>query len=366
MKSLLKLGFFLGCILALGVALIRFWGAYSTGTGSDPRKAVLYEVKRTSKPSQIAHDLEAQGMISSAWAFHWYGRFTHQNGKIKAGDYRFTAAMSPRDIFKILCSGISYGIPLVVPEGDTVKQIAATFEAIRPGAGREVMALAFNKKFIASIWPQIWKLDVVGNPPPVPSSLEGYLFPETYAVTRQETVPQILAIMAEKSAHLWTPQWVARARELKMSIHEVVTLASIVEKETGADFERPLVSSVFHNRLRKHMRLQTDPTVIYGIKNYNGNITRRDLERPTPYNTYVIPGLPPGPISNPGRAAVEAALYPKESTYLFFASHNDGTHEFTSTYEDHQKAVAKFQLDPKAREGKSWRDLKKNQAAHQK
>ena len=145
-----------------------------------------------------------------------------------------------------------------------------------------------------------------------------------------------------------------------MSRHQVVTLASIVEKETGATSERPLISSIFHNRLRKHMRLQSDPTTIYGMwDRYAGKIHKSDLSTFSVYNTYTIPALPVGPIANPGKEAIHAALYPAQSDYLFFVSHNDGTHEFTRSYGEHTRAVGKFQLDPKAREGKSWRDLKK-------
>src|SRR6185312_975952 len=141
----------------------------------------------------------------------------------------------------------------------------------------------------------------------------------------------------------------------------------IIEKETGAPQERPMISSVFHNRLRKRMKLQSDPTTIYGIwKRYDGNIHKSDLSTQNPYNTYFVPALPVGPISNPGREAIRAALNPATSDYLYFVSHNDGTHEFSTTYENHTKAVKKFQLDAKARAGKSWRDLyKKNQALSQ-
>ena len=145
--------------------------------------------------------------------------------------------------------------------------------------------------------------------------------------------------------------------------HQIVTLASIIEKETGAPEERPLISSVFHNRLKKGMRLQTDPTVLYGkaerVGSFAINITTEDLRTPNRYNTYTIYGLPPGPIANPGREALSAVLAPAESTYLYFVSQNNGTHIFSSDYEAHNKAVKHFQLDPKAREGKSWRDLSK-------
>jgi UPF0755 protein len=142
--------------------------------------------------------------------------------------------------------------------------------------------------------------------------------------------------------------------------YEIVTLASMIEKETGAAFERPLIASVFHNRLKKGMKLQSDPTTIYGIwERYSGNLRRADLLESTPYNTYTVPRLPRGPICAPSREAMIAVLKPEDSANLYFVSRNDGTHVFTKTYEDHLRAVRAFQLDPRAREGKSWRDLKK-------
>ena len=148
-----------------------------------------------------------------------------------------------------------------------------------------------------------------------------------------------------------------------LSRHDIVTLASVIEKETGAPQERGIISSVFHNRLNKGMRLQSDPTIIYGYWVVSGeplkNIRKKDILNPTPYNTYTIRALPVGPIANPGREAIKAAMFPEQSEHLYFVSKNDGTHIFTSTYKDHQKAVRDFQLNRKAREGKSWRDLGK-------
>ena len=150
--------------------------------------------------------------------------------------------------------------------------------------------------------------------------------------------------MVRRFQEVFTPAWEERARERKMTVHQVVTLASIIEKETGAPAERPVISSVFHNRLQKDMRLASDPTVIYGIKDFNGNLTRKDLTTPTPYNTYKIKGLPPGPIANPGADAIQAALYPADTDFLFFVSKRDGTHHFSKTYPEHEKAVRKYQL----------------------
>jgi UPF0755 protein len=180
-------------------------------------------------------------------------------------------------------------------------------------------------------------------------TLEGYLFPDTYYFPSGLESKSIITAMVKQFRIAFKPEWQTRAEELGMSVHEVVTLASIIEKETGAPEERPLISSVFHNRLKKGMRLETDPTVIYGIPDFDGNIKRRHLNTYTPYNTYKIKGLPPGPIASPGAAALEAALYPAQSKYLYFVSKKDGTHQFSATIKEHNAAVRKYQLRKKRR-----------------
>ena len=154
----------------------------------------------------------------------------------------------------------------------------------------------------------------------------------------------IISAMVENFKSVFTPEWEKRAEELGFSVHEIITLASIIEKETGAEDERGLISSVFHNRLKRGMRLETDPTVIYGIKNFDGNITRKNLSELTPYNTYKIKGLPPGPIAGPGYESIKAALYPAETDFFFFVSKNDGTHIFSSNFKEHNMAVQKYQV----------------------
>jgi UPF0755 protein len=175
-------------------------------------------------------------------------------------------------------------------------------------------------------------------------SLEGYLFPDTYLFPRGVSAEAILTTMLQRFRSVFTAEWEQRAAQIGLTVHEVVTLASIIEKETGAPSERPLISSVFHNRLKKGMRLETDPTVIYGIRDFDGNLTRKHLETFTPYNTYVIKGLPPGPIASPGKDALEAALFPAQTGYFFFVSKNNGTHHFSSSFEEHQNAVQRYQI----------------------
>lgn len=321
----------------------KFWMGNPNATG----KAVFYEVKAGVAPITIAKDLERLGVVFDSRLFYWYGRLTGKSARIKTGDYKFSDKMNPSDVMAILMSGVSFGFPVTIPEGYNIDQVAAVLEKAKPGLGTELASLARDPLFVAS-------LNLVT---PTPKTLEGFLFPDTYYLTRQTTAKDLILQMIKRYQAVFDDAARARAKEMGFTEYQILTLASIVEKETGAPSERPLVASVFHNRLKKRMRLQSDPTIIYGLKDYNGNIRKKDILANHPYNTYVIPALPIGPIANPGKEAILATLSPESSSYLYFVSKNDGTHEFTSTYAEHQKAVTRFQLDRKAREGRSWREL---------
>ncbi len=339
----------------IGIAVYRvlqFWIHSPSSLKGTAIRTVFYEVQKNSPPLYLAYELEKLGVVTNAAGFYWYGKLSGKNSKIKAGDYRFTTKMKPKEVMDIILSGVSFGVPFRVPEGLTIRQIGVLLANLRPLTSIEerFVALCMSRKFIGSL----------GFNKSL-SSLEGYLFPDTYFIQRKTTEEEIIRQMVKKFRNVFTPELKSQAGVLGLSEHQVVTLASIVEKETGAPQERPLIASVFHNRLKKRMRLQSDPTVIYGIREFDGDIRRKDLQNKTPYNTYKIYGLPPGPIASPGKEAILAVLFPEQSPYLYFVSHNNGTHEFTVTYEEHKKAVAKYQLDKKARQGKSWRDLPKSQ-----
>jgi UPF0755 protein len=177
-------------------------------------------------------------------------------------------------------------------------------------------------------------------------TVEGYLYPDTYRFARPTTAKDVMRAMVDQLGQVLTQEWQVRAKDIHMTIHEVLTLASVIEKETGSGDERPHISSVFHNRLRKKIPLQSDPTVIYGLPNFDGNLHKKDLSHPSPYNTYRWAGLPPGPIASPGAESIRAALYPAPSAYLYFVSKNDGTHEFSTNLIEHNKAVEKYQKRP--------------------
>ena len=275
--------------------------------------------------------LEKAGVITSDIRFKIIARLSGDDKRLRAGEYALSTAMSPLEIIDILANGKVLLHRLTIPEGYTIDQVAAEVEKAGLASAEEFSRLARDPSLVT-------ELQLEGP------SLEGYLFPDTYHFPREVSARGIITTMVSAYQSLVTDEWRNRAHELDLSIHDIVTLASIIEKETGAPSERPIIASVFHNRLKKRMRLESDPTVIYGIESFDGNITRRHLSSATPYNTYVIRGLPPGPIANPGRAALEAALYPAETDYLFFVSKKDGTHYFSKTIAEHTEAVRKYQL----------------------
>jgi len=279
----------------------------------------------------VADNLQDLGLIQSPFKFRLFARLNGAHRRIKAGEYQLYGTMTPRQILDTLVEGKVLLYRVTIPEGYTLHQIARTVAAAGFGAADDFYQRATD--------PEVAKAESVDA-----QTLEGYLFPDTYYFPKGFDQSKIIDAMVRRFQDAISDRWLARAEELGMTLHQIVTLASIIEKETGVPEERPLIASVFHNRLRKGMRLETDPTVIYGIEDFDGNLTRKHLRTPTPYNTYLIKGLPPGPIASPGQAALEAALYPADTDYLFFVARQDGTHQFSSTLEEHQKAVRKYQL----------------------
>jgi UPF0755 protein len=280
---------------------------------------------------KIAESLRTAGVLNHPLKFRLYARLKGYDKRIKAGEYLLSKDMSPDNILQALIEGRIRLHKVTVPEGYTQKQVAELLEASGLTTKEDFLKAATNPAFLKSE-------DIDAD------SFEGYLFPETYFFPLGVTPEKIISTMVHRLREQFRPEWKKRAEILGFSIHEIITLASIIEKEAGTDFERPIIASVFHNRLRKGMRLESDPTVIYGIKDFDGNLTRKHLKTTTRYNTYRIKGLPPSPIANPGADAIEAALYPAETAYLFFVSKNDRTHQFSSTIAEHNRAVRKYQL----------------------
>ncbi len=293
--------------------------------------------------SRINHRLLTTGLIENARVFHYYTKFTNKLDKLKAGTYTIPGGSNMTDILYILTEGTPKLTKITIPEGKNMYEIGKLLESSGITTYKSFLKICKNKKMIQSL----------GIEAP---SLEGYLFPETYMFSKGTPAKEVASAMLsqfKKATH---------GLDLESTFltpHEVIILASIVEKETGAKWERPTIAGVYVNRLHKNMRLQADPTTIYGIwESYNGNLKKKHLFQKTAYNTYKMSGLPLGPIANPSLAAIKAVLKPQEHNYIYFVSKNDGTHVFTPTYKEHLKAVDYWQKNIRNRKGKSWRDLK--------
>ncbi len=271
------------------------------------------------------------GIITDPLKFKLLAKVNGWDKKIKSGEYELSANMTPNQVLSVIVGGRVLLLRFTVPEGYTVHQVAALVEKEGYGSTKKFESLAFNP-------PVARQFGISGD------NLEGYLFPDTYHISKNTDEKALIAIMVKRFQAVFSAEMKREADEAGMTVHEVVTLASIVEKETGTAEERPLIASVFHNRIQIGMPLQSDPTVIYGIADFDGNLTRKHLQTPTPYNTYTIKGLPPGPIANPGLASFLAVLHPTESNYLYFVAKNDGTHQFSTNLKAHNRAVQKYQL----------------------
>jgi UPF0755 protein len=281
----------------------------------------------------VAEGLERRGLIHSALKFRLISRLGSYDRRLKAGEYGLKPSLTPLEILTLMEKGWVRLHRLTIPEGLTIPQIATLVQKSGLARAEDIIARATDPAYV--------RLQEIPA-----DSLEGYLFPETYLFPKTVGVEGILAAMLQRFRVNFPPDWERKAAEVGLTPHQVIILASIIEKETGDPSERPLISSVFHNRLKRGMRLETDPTVIYGVKDFDGNLTRKHLETPSPYNTYLIKGLPPGPIANPGKKAIEAALFPLQTDYLFFVSKNNGSHHFSVNLDDHNRAVQYYQLGP--------------------
>jgi len=322
-------------MVALGVIAyqtIRWAEGPAIPTEEHPSSKVIV-IPDGSTFQQVAALLEREGLIKSRFFFVLFGKSQSAERKVHAGEYELNPGMTPAGILSMLLNGQVLLHPLTIPEGLTIVQIAdlASQDGLTDRA--EFLRLAKDREFVASLG---IKAD----------TLEGYLYPDTYKFPRAVKAREVLVAMVEQLRQVVGPDLLARMQELKMTMHEVLTLASVIEKETGSGGERPEISAVFHNRLKKHIPLQSDPTVIYGLPTFDGNLHKKDLSSPSPYNTYRVQGLPPGPIANPGIQAIRSTLYPSNSRSLYFVSRNDGTHQFSATLIEHNKAVEKYQKRP--------------------
>lgn len=296
-----------------------------------PQDSVIFEVPKGATLAAVARDLAQAGLIKDARYLQWYGRYTGQANRIRAGEYRLTNTMVPDDLLALLVSGKSVTYSLTLVEGWNIRQVRAAVDA--HDALEHTLEGTDNEKL----------MELLGLPGEHP---EGRFFPDTYQFTRGMTDLEFLRRAQRKMEQELAAAWANKADDVPLKDpYEALILASIVEKETGQADERSQIAGVFARRLDKGMKLQTDPTVIYGMgERFDGNIRLKDLREDTPYNTYVHTGLPPTPICMPGRDALDAAVDPAPGKAIYFVSKGDGTHAFSTTLTEHNAAVRKYQL----------------------
>lgn len=296
---------------------------------------VFVEIEPGDSVVAIAGRLVAAGIVADEWTFRFAVRRSGRDRDLQAGEYFFDVPVSPQAVVAKIAAGRVHLRPITFPEGLTLPAMAAIVEAKGLGSAEAFAAAASRTALIADLDPEA-------------TDLEGYLFPETYSLPRRATVDHLVTAMVAQFRTVFDADLRARAAARGLSVREAVTLASVIQRETGSGAEHALVSAVFNNRLRIGMPLQSDPTVIYALEQagaYDGNLTRANMRVDSPYNTYRYGGLPPGPIAAPGRDVLQAALDPADATYLYFVSRNDGTHAFANTLREHNRNVREFQVE---------------------
>jgi UPF0755 protein len=294
------------------------------------------EIPPGAGPALIGRRLTESGVVRDRLSFRAALARSGQARRLQAGEYRFDQPMSASEVIDKLVRGDVFLRPITFPEGLTIQQMAQIYERDGGGSRADFAAAARNAALIRDI-------------DPAAPDLEGYLFPNTYSLPRRTTAEQLVQQMVTAFRDVLTQDIVQRATTRGWTVRQLITLASLVEKETAKPEERPLVAAVYTNRLRIGMGMQCDPTVIYALERagrYTGNLTRENLQFDSPYNTYRYAGLPPGPIAAPGRASIEAASSPADVPYVYFVSRNDGSHVFSETLDEHNRNVFEYQKKP--------------------
>ncbi len=294
--------------------------------------SVIIEVPRGASVRSIADTLEKKGVIQDKLIFRILYRLSYKNHSLQSGEYKFSQPLTMRDVIMKLHKGDVLLHKITIVEGMTIEETADYLSKRHKIDKQKFMRLAMRADLIKDLVPEA-------------KDLEGFLYPDTYMVSRKINAEKMVKIMVERFRHYFTSNMKWRAKELNMSVNQIVTMASLVEKETASREERFLIASVFHNRLKKNMSMGCDPTVIYALKRdgiYKGKLGWKELKYDSPYNTRIYRGLPPGPICNPGIASIEAALHPENSGYLYFVAKDSRTHYFSRTLREHNRAVRKY------------------------
>lgn len=327
-------------LLVIGALIVGGGGWWIYSQTIEPYRGysepeIFVDIPSGSSTATIGSRLVEAGVVRDTRTFQVALWISGRSRSLRAGEYRFDAPLHALDVIDKIARGDVYRRRLTFREGLTIGEMAQVFEERGFGSAEDLRKAAGNAALIQDLDPEA-------------RDLEGYLFPETYALPRGTTASAVVAQMVDGFKNALTPDIRSSASAAGLSIRQLVTLASLVEKETATASERPLVAAVYSNRMKIGMGMQADPTVIYALQKagrYDGNLRREDLQFDSPYNTYRYAGLPPGPIAAPGKASLEAAARPAEVDYLYFVSKNDGSHVFASTLDEHNKNVFTWQVD---------------------
>jgi UPF0755 protein len=325
-------------LLAGGAAAAVAWVAW--GRINEPYRGYsgseqFVTIRQGAGSAEIGRVLSDARIVSDDRLFRAALWWTGQGRGLKAGEYRFDHPLTTIEVIDVLARGDVYLRRITFPEGLTIEEMAKLYESREFGSARDFLKAAQDVERIRDLDPHA-------------TDLEGYLFPETYALPRGAPASRLIEAMVDRFRAVYGETLRARAAAQGLTTREVVTIASLVEKETGRPDERPVVAAVYRNRMKIGMAMQADPTIVYALEKahrYDGNIRRDDLSLDSPYNTYRHPGLPPGPIASPGQASLEAALNPADVAYLYFVSRNDGSHAFAASLAEHNRNVRTFQVD---------------------
>ena len=329
------------CIFSMIMAIVSIMYIKKSVTTPMSRIAnpKIINIPKGSDLKTVSSILKRDGFIKDTMTFNLLAKYKSVEGNLKAGEYQLSLDMPPLQILNLILEGKVYQYPVTIPEGYNIFEIASLLNKKELADRKKFLLSAFNSNFTKS-------LGIDAN------NLEGYIFPDTYYLSKGMDEKVILKKMVDTFKKAVSEEISNNYQKTGLIQHQIITLASLIEKETSNEKEKSIISAVFHNRLKKKIRLQCDPTVIYSLlleglkKNkiiYDGNIRKEDLSIDSPYNTYRYAGLPPGPIANPGKSSIHAAMYPSASKYIYFVSKNDGSHHFSSTIEEHNRAVRIYQ-----------------------
>jgi len=322
------LALYLGLLVAGGWVWFVLNGRAGSGNDATPR---IVLIRPHTSSFGIATALKEAGVIRSRLGFLAAAIIQGAHRRLLPGEYEFEQKVSLLEVIRRLEQGRGLVHQVTIPEGLAAQQVAQLLAE---------RGLVDRDRFLGLLRDRA----LLERHGVERDSLEGYLFPDTYRLVKGQGEDAIIHGMVRRFHEVFGPEEQARAGKLGMSVHDVVTMASLIEREAKVPQERPLISAVFHNRLRVRMPLQSDPTVLYALSRFSGRLTKANLQAPSPYNTYVNHGLPPGPIANPGRASIMAALHPAGTRYLYFVSRNDGTHAFSKTLREHEVLVKRYQV----------------------